>query len=69
MAVLDPAEITLIIILGAIAAIVYSLRYLVLMERRVAKMDANIEKIANKILKEEVKIERMEKKLIKRTKK
>jgi predicted nucleic acid-binding Zn-ribbon protein len=51
-------------IVAALAAIVYSMRYLVLLERRIAKMDENIEKITNKVLGEEQKIEKMEKALI-----
>ncbi len=47
------------IIIATLIAIVYSLRILVLMERRVARLDANIEKIALKIASEEMKIEKM----------
>ena len=47
----------LAIILGTLAAIVYSLRILVLLERRIAKMDYNIERMANKMVREEIKIE------------
>lgn len=52
------AEITLAVILGTLGAIVYSLRYLVLLERRVARVEKHIEKVANNLLKEELKIER-----------
>jgi uncharacterized membrane protein len=55
-------RIILAIIIGALAAIVYSLRVLVLMERRVARMDINIEKMALQTLKEEKKIEKVLKK-------
>ena len=65
---LTPEQTILYILLAAIAAIIYSLRVLVLLERRVAKMDENIEKLTKKILKEEVKIEKMEKKLLKKRK-
>jgi len=41
-----------------LAAIIYSLRILVLLERRIARMDLNIEKIAIKMIQEELKIER-----------
>ena len=51
-------RVTLAIIIGTLAAIVYSLRILVLVERRVARMEAHIERLATKILKEELKIER-----------
>ena len=48
------------IIIGTLAAIVYSLRVLILLERRIARMDLNIEALTNKILQEELKIEREE---------
>ncbi len=51
------AELTLLVIVGTLAAIVYSLRILVLLERRIAGMEMNIQLIAKKILKEELKIE------------
>ncbi len=54
------------IIIGTLAAIVYSLRVLVLMERRIARIDSHIEalvlkvlKTENQILEEEEKIEKM----------
>ncbi len=46
------------IIIGTLAAIVYSLRILVLLERRVARLDYNIGRLVEKVLKEEVKIEK-----------
>ena len=46
------------IIIGTLAAIVYSLRVLVLVERRVAKIEGHIEQMASKIVKEELKIEK-----------
>lgn len=51
-------EMTLAIIVGTLAAIVYSLRVLVLMERRVARIEAHIENVVNKIMKEELRIEK-----------
>lgn len=45
------------IIIGTLAAIVYSLRVLVLMERRVGRIESHIESMAKSILKEEYKIE------------
>ncbi len=54
--------VTLAFILGALGAIIYSLRVLVLLERRISRMDENIEKMAMKIAKEEFKIESMMKK-------
>ncbi|MBD3361325.1 hypothetical protein GF358_00880 [Candidatus Woesearchaeota archaeon] len=55
-------RITLAAIIGTLAAIVYCLRILVLMERRVAKIETHIENMVNKILKEELKIKKMVKK-------
>jgi len=54
---LTVGEITLYIILAIVLAIVYSLRILVLLERRIARMDYNIERMTEKIAKEEIKIE------------
>jgi hypothetical protein len=51
-------RITLAVIIGTLAAIVYSLRILVLMERRVSRIEGHIETMANRILREEVQIER-----------
>ena len=59
-------NVILAIIIGTLAAIVYSLRVLVLMERRIARMDLNIEQLANRTLKEEFAIENEEKKIEKR---
>ena len=61
MAFTEAESIILVIILGTLAAIVYSLRRLVLIERRVASLDMNIEKLVKAILSEEVKIEMEEK--------
>lgn len=52
----------LAIILGTLAAIVYSLRILVLLEKRIARMDYHIEKIAMGVMREELKIEKSIKK-------
>ncbi|MBS3165107.1 hypothetical protein J4439_06775 [Candidatus Woesearchaeota archaeon] len=51
------------IILGTLAAIIYSLRILVLLERRISRIDINIDKIARRILEEELKIEKEEQKI------
>ena len=51
-------EITLAVIIGTLAAIVYSLRILVLMERRIARIEMHIERVVDKLVKEEIKIER-----------
>ncbi len=56
--VLGVQEVTLAIIVGTLAAIVYSLRILVLMERRIARIEMHIENVIGKIMKEELKIER-----------
>ncbi len=49
------------IIIGTLAAIVYSLRVLILLERRISRMDLNIEALTNRVLREEVQIEHEEK--------
>ena len=50
----DPVTtVTLAIIIGTLAAIVYALRVLVLMERRIARIDKHIEMMAEKIVLEE----------------
>ena len=51
-------QLTLAIIVGTLAAIVYALRVLVILERRIARMDGNIMKITKKVIVEELKIER-----------
>lgn len=43
---------------GTLAAIVYSLRVLVLMERRIARIEGHIEKVVNRVFREELKIEK-----------
>ena len=45
MAVSGVDTVILAIIIGTLAAIVYSLRIMVLMERRIAKIDINLERI------------------------
>ena len=55
-------EITLSIIIGTLAAIVYSLRVLVLMERRIARIEMHIERVVDQLMKEEIKIEKFVKK-------
>ncbi len=56
--VLGVQEVTLAIIVGTLAAIVYSLRILVLMERRISRIEMHIENVVGKIMKEELKIEK-----------
>jgi hypothetical protein len=55
-------QLILSVIIGTLAAIVYSLRVLVLMERRVANIELHIEKLATRVLREELKIEKALKK-------
>ena len=59
MAGLELAGVILAVIIGTLAAIVYSLRVLIMLERRVASMEANIQRMTGRILKEEKVIERM----------
>ncbi len=56
---LELAEVILAVIVGTLAAIVYSLRVLILLERRVASMEMNIQRLTSKVLHEEVAIERI----------
>lgn len=56
--VLGLPEVTLAIIVGTLAAIVYSLRILVLMERRIARIEMHVENVVGKIMKEELRIEK-----------
>lgn len=51
-------EITLSIIIGTLAAIVYALRVMVLMERRIARIEMHIERVVDQLMKEELKIEK-----------
>jgi predicted Holliday junction resolvase-like endonuclease len=55
---LELAEVILAVIIGTLAAIVYSLRVLILMERRVASMEQNIQKMTRKIVADEEVIKR-----------
>ncbi len=50
--------VALSIILATLAAIVYSLRVLVVLERRIARIDLNMERMTEKILREEARIEK-----------
>jgi len=49
--------VTLSIIIATLAAIVYSLRVLVILERRIARIDLNLERMSERILSEETRIE------------
>ena len=55
---LELAEVILAVIIGTLAAIVYSLRVLILLERRVAGMEMNIQRMTSKVLREEMVIEK-----------
>ncbi len=68
MAGLELAEVILAVIIGTLAAIVYSLRVLILLERRVASMESNIQRMTLRVLKEEKTIERLIKRKPKRRK-
>tara|TARA_Y100000310_G_scaffold89923_1_gene87038 strand:+ start:7582 stop:7770 length:189 start_codon:yes stop_codon:yes gene_type:complete len=59
---LELAEVILAVIIGTMFAIVYSLRVLIMLERRVASMEMNIQRMTAKVLKGE-------RKLLKRRKK
>lgn len=61
--------VTLAVIIGTLGAIVYSLRILVLLERRISRIDYNIMRLAERVFKEEIKIEGMEKHIEKYMKK
>ena len=54
----DLGTVILAIIIGTLAAIVYSLRILILLERRIGNIEMHIEGVTQKILKEEYKIEK-----------
>jgi hypothetical protein len=54
---LDLQGVILSIIIGTLAAIVYSLRVLILMERRMSRIEGHVESIAARIFKEELRIE------------
>ena len=51
----------LAVIIGTLFAIVYSMRILVLMERRISRIDMHIEALVNNVISEEKKIEQEEK--------
>ena len=51
--------VVLAIIIGTLFAILFSLRVLVLMERRVARIEDHIESLVTKVLSEESKIEKL----------
>ena len=73
--VLPMEQVILAVILATLASIVYSLRMLFVMEKRVANIELNIEKLVLKLLKEEEEAlkeeeikEEIEKKVLKKRK-
>ena len=52
-------RITLAAVIGTLAAIVYCLRVLVLMERRVGRIEAHLDTLIHRVLKEENHIARL----------
>lgn len=69
MGIYEIEIVILSIIVGTLAAIVYSLRILVLLERRIARMDENLLIITKKIAEEEVVIEHEEQSIAREEKK
>ncbi len=59
----DPYNVVLAMIAGTLFAIIYAMRVLVLLERRIARMDMNLIKITRKIAEEEEDIQEEEKKI------
>lgn len=51
-------RIVLAIIVGALFGIIYTMRVLVLMERRMARIEAHLDRLIHKILSTELKIEK-----------
>ncbi len=51
-------RIVLAVIVGVLFGIVYCMRVLVLMERRVARIEEHLDRMVHKVLQEELRIER-----------
>ncbi len=66
---LSTEQVILAVIVGTLFAIIYSLRVLVLVERRIARMDENLLLITRKIAAEELRIEKAEKAILKSVRK
>lgn len=62
---LDMSQLILLVILTTLAAIVWSLRVLFMLERRIARIDIHIEQLVESVLKEEKRIEAEEAKILK----
>ncbi len=58
MAEMELLRLTLAVIIGTLAAIVYSIRVLILVERRVARIEEHLESLVNRVLAEEYKLEK-----------
>ena len=54
-------RIVLAVIVGVLFGIVYCMRVLVLMERRVARIEEHIDRVVHKVLQEEIRIEKSHK--------
>ena len=52
-------QVILAIIIGTLLAIVYSLRVLIIIEKRMASVEGNIQRMTSKVLQEETRIEKM----------
>ncbi len=52
-------KITLSVIIATLAAIVYCLRYIVLIDRKIERIEVHLDNMVHKTLKEEKNIERM----------
>jgi len=63
MAIEHVIVVLLAITLGTLGAIVYSLRILLLLERRIARIDFNIERLVERVLREEERIEKEEERI------
>jgi len=63
MALESVDQVILAIIIGTLAAIVYSMRVLILLERRIARMDTNLIKITRRVEREEEEIDEEEKRI------
>ncbi len=55
-------RITLSVIIATLAAIVYCLRYIVLIDRKIERIEEHLDKIVHKTLAEEFRIEKLVKK-------
>jgi len=53
-------NVILAVVIGTLFAIVYSMRILVLLERRIARMDFNVMRLTEKLVSEEKRIEEKE---------